>query len=65
MHEQTLDYEGVYRIAKCIGAKVPITSVLVEYLVGKGYDSDELAALGKKRAIRFIEWMSKGQGEGD
>jgi len=29
-----------------------------EYLVAKGYDSDELAALGTRRAIKFIDCFS-------
>ena len=40
-----------------------ITAVLVDYLVGKGYDSDELSELGKKKAIKFIDLMSQSQGE--
>ena len=42
-----------------MGHRAPITSILVEYLVGKGYDADELAELGVRRVIKFIDMLSR------
>lgn len=58
MSEQMYTYNQIYKIAKHVGPRTPITSILVEYLVGKGYDSDELAELGLRKAIKFIDMLS-------
>lgn len=43
---------------KTIGLRAPLCELVAEYLVTLGYDSEELAGLGTKRAVKFIEFMS-------
>lgn len=38
---------------------IPLCGPVAEYLVGRGYDSDEIAELGTRRAIKFIDSFSK------
>jgi hypothetical protein len=56
--EGNFDYYNVYTIMKSMGMHTHLCAVFAEYLVGKGYDSDELRELGQKRAIKFIDCMS-------
>jgi hypothetical protein len=43
LEDQAFDYKQIYLIAKHVGLRTKIAAVLVEYLVSKGYDSDELS----------------------
>ena len=36
----------------------PLCEMVAEYLVSLGYDAEELADLGPKRAVKFIDYMS-------
>jgi len=43
LEAQEFDYKQIYQLAKYLGLRAKIASVLVEYIVSKGYDSDELS----------------------
>jgi hypothetical protein len=61
--EKTLDYEQIYQIVKYAHVKVCIMNTACEYLVSKGYDSDDLYDLGLKRAIKLINYLALSQVE--
>lgn len=55
---QTFNYAECTELVHHLGLRVPLCEVIAEYLVSKGYDSEELGDLGLKRAFRFIQDMS-------
>lgn len=58
LENKTLNYEHIYKCVKLCCNVVALCKPVAEYLVGRGYDSDELAALGTRRAIKFIDSFS-------
>lgn len=56
--ESNFDYRHVYTIVKSMGMRTQLCAIFAEYLVCKGYDSDELRELGLKRSIKFVDCMS-------
>ncbi len=58
LKEKEVDYESIYPIVKHAGPVMKIANEVAECLVGQGLDSDELANLGTKRAIKFIYYLA-------
>jgi len=63
LKEDNIDYMHIYYLVRALSETFQLEesffSDLIEYIVEKGYDSDELIQLGRKQSIGFIESLGR------
>jgi hypothetical protein len=61
MEDGLLDYEHLYSIVKYCGPNFESCKLVSSYATARGYDNEELAALGIRRAVNMIKLLAESE----